>query len=1274
MNLTRIISFNADGLGDKSNLGKVMNWIRRYKPMIIMFQETHCADGRQEWYSELWKGECYHSIGSSNSTGVSILLSAELDYTIVNKTIHTEGRYVVLDIIINENKYLLGNYYGPNIDCPEMLMEFLQYLEPTEGQEIIACGDFNFVWNVSMDKLGGRPRTHENSKNLLIEWCNNMDIIDIWRVKHPDLREYTWKSRFPPYIYERLDYFITSASICNKTPNCVIKPGFKSDHRPVILDILFSDCARGPGFWKLNNTLLSDNKYAELITKTIKDAIKDNKGCNPNLLLDTVKCRIRGASVKYSSYIKRINKNNFTSWTEELAKLESKITDITDEIELRSITDRITFLNSSIESFINKETASAAFRCKAMYYEEGEKSSKYFYNLEKCNKNKKSISRLQTSSGLLSDSNDILNEEVRFYKKLYTSNVTNVSEEDKDDWYNKFLSCTHRTLDVDAKHGLNENITEHEVYNILCSFSDNKCPGSDGLSKEFYIFFWEDMKELLLQSYEYSLQTGSLSMDQRKGIISLIPKKGKDTLNLSNWRPLTLLNTDYKILAKLFAYRIKTLLPELIHDDQTGFIPGRYIGCNINRILNSINYCNDNELEAMLVSIDFQKAFDSMEWEFVYKSMQHFGFPLKFIRWIKVMYIDINSCIVNNGNISQLFKPSRGVRQGCPLSPYLFVLGAEILSNYIRSCSKIPPVNNLGKGSCISQYADDTTIITVRNKNVLKTIFDILDDFSIISGLKVNIDKTQVMPIGINLSNISDMKEYTLCDNMTLLGITVCCDNKKMMNINYNQAMKHIKNCLKIWNLRQLSLFGRIEIVKTLGISRLVYIMSLLPSPGTDYLKSIEKELIKFIWKNKPSKIRATVIKNRKDLAGAGMIDLNLKEKCMKLCWLKRLYECGGSWKQMVLDVLGINENTVEYFLHGNIKVPDLPNSLKRLPMWQETLQFWCELNYKGLDDIYNINDILESNIWFNSILNIDKKLTFWPHWYDSGIKTIMDILNHETGSFLTWIELVRKYKIKGSFINYSSILSAIPHKWKKTIRLVFHSRFKEEHIKHISHTDKLLTLPKPVGVIYKDIINNYMKDQPFDRAEKWSNDLGTEVDDLDWYEVIYDSYRCTNSITIRSFMYKFALRAIYPNYILHKMKISESPACPKCGLYNETIFHMFWECSTVKKLIKELIAWIYDVLKVKLPCNPKKLLLYMDLDIDVDYYDIIIFILTIAKMAIYSNVNSRNQVPLFVITNKVFNYEKLERYNANKYKKIQKHASKWQNLYRLAIENEADS
>ena len=187
----KFVTFNGNGLGDQKKLNKVLTWCKKYKPQVVFLQETHCIQSRESWYMERWGGDWYHSMGEGNSRGVSTLISKEIDYTLVEKVIDVTGRYVVLDIKIDGRGYIFGNYYGANIDCPEHLEEYLLLLTPNDGQEIVSAGDYNFVLNVNMDKRGGRPRTHEKSKNLLLNWNNNMETIDIWRIQHPDIFDYT---------------------------------------------------------------------------------------------------------------------------------------------------------------------------------------------------------------------------------------------------------------------------------------------------------------------------------------------------------------------------------------------------------------------------------------------------------------------------------------------------------------------------------------------------------------------------------------------------------------------------------------------------------------------------------------------------------------------------------------------------------------------------------------------------------------------------------------------------------------------------------------------------------------------------------------------------------------------------------------------------------------------------------------------------------------------------------------------------------------------------
>ena len=187
-----------------------------------------------------------------------------------------------------------------------------------------------------------------------------------------------------------------------------------------------------------------------------------------------------------------------------------------------------------------------------------------------------------------------------------------------------------------------------------------------------------DIKVALLKSINYALIKGELSLDQHRELISLIPKKDNDRLRIKNWRPISLLTTDYKLITKCLAKRGKIdklkVIDKLISSDQTGYLKGRYIGENIRTVHDVITYLQEWNLSGMLLLIDFEKAFDTVKWSAIDKTLSFFNFGQSFRNWIKVIYHNVQSAVLNNGYISKFFDPAKGIRQGCPLSCYLFIL------------------------------------------------------------------------------------------------------------------------------------------------------------------------------------------------------------------------------------------------------------------------------------------------------------------------------------------------------------------------------------------------------------------------------------------------------------------------------------------------------------------------------------------------------------------------------------------------------------------------
>ena len=341
-----------------------------------------------------------------------------------------------------------------------------------------------------------------------------------------------------------------------------------------------------------------------------------------------------------------------------------------------------------------------------------------------------------------------------------------------------------------------------------------------------------------------------LSISQRRGIISLIPKEDSELNQLQNWRPITLLNVDYKIASKAIAKRIEPLLPHLIHPDQTGFVKDRYIGENIRLISDVMEQTNKDNIPGILVSLDFRKAFDTLEWSCIQHSLKVCNFGEGLRRWVKVFYSEIESAAINNGFATNWIKPSTGVRQGCPLSPYLFILSAEIMSNKIRQCNEVHGISLFRNEIKLSQFADDTNLLCSDLISVENGL-QLIRSFGEISGLQLNIGKTKAMWLG-KLANQKDKpSSLKWVDNpIRILGIFFSYDSKGNNKQNFDLKVQKLQTNLDMWRSRDLTLFGKVLIIKVLGVSPLIFSASNIDVPK-EFIGDVQGRLFKFLWKKK---------------------------------------------------------------------------------------------------------------------------------------------------------------------------------------------------------------------------------------------------------------------------------------------------------------------------------------------------------------------------------------------------------------------------------------
>ena len=403
-------------------------------------------------------------------------------------------------------------------------------------------------------------------------------------------------------------------------------------------------------------------------------------------------------------------------------------------------------------------------------------------------------------------------------------------------------------LEENDKLNCEGTLTEKECFDALLSMKNNKCPGSDGLSFEFYKMFWLDVKDMLLESLNEGYKKGTLSDSQRHALLTLLYKKG-DKRILDNWRPISLLNTDYKIAARALAKRLQNVIPKLISFDQMGYIKKRSAAENIRLVQDLLDFCSYTNIPGIFMFLDFKKAFDNVEHEFLFETLKRFNFGTSFIQWIKTIYNNADGKVINNGWLSKTFSITKGVRQGCPLSALLFLLVVEVLAMKIRNNNKIIGIQvpthekELKTEIKISQLADDTTIFVDSVQSGNEAMKEV-QAFGLYAGPKLNFTKTQVIDVNADFQECIRGLQWAE-EPVKYLGVFVSRKNENLEHLNWFIKLEKIKKIINLWKMRNLTYYGKVTIIKSLLVSQLVYVATVYTVPPK-FVTELNKILFTF--------------------------------------------------------------------------------------------------------------------------------------------------------------------------------------------------------------------------------------------------------------------------------------------------------------------------------------------------------------------------------------------------------------------------------------------
>ena len=336
--------------------------------------------------------------------------------------------------------------------------------------------------------------------------------------------------------------------------------------------------------------------YAEI------DIIRANEDLqfviSDQLFLDTLLMEIRGESISYGSFKNKERNNRENNLRNQISELESSTED--NNIE------QLEILKTELCDIRHDKLKGSMIRSKAQYIDQGEKPTKYFCGSEKHNHTSKIIGQIEKEDGsIIVNQTDTLKETENYYKKLYENKDDLLDNVDLKE-YMKDIDMTKLTDQESEK--LEGLLTYREISEVLFNIKPDKRPGITGFTAEFVKDFWKQIEHFVLRSINCGYRKGELSITQNQGIITCIPKKNKPKHLLKIWRPLTLLDTVYKIASGTIANRLKLVLNNLINKDQTGFVKGRYIGENTRLIYDLLNYTEKNNIPGLLLWIDFEKS------------------------------------------------------------------------------------------------------------------------------------------------------------------------------------------------------------------------------------------------------------------------------------------------------------------------------------------------------------------------------------------------------------------------------------------------------------------------------------------------------------------------------------------------------------------------------------------------------------------------------------------------------------------------------------------
>ena len=915
----------------------------------------------------------YHVISShatNTDKGAGILLFVNKTEEIIEYHEYIPGRLIFLKVKNKASNQILNIFslYGKSHVAASEIGSFITPLYDRIIDENLSntmiVGDFNFV-TAKIDRNSNNFTATD--KMYLKHWEKlevDLGLVDSFRITNPKRRLYTF-SHTNGTSKSRIDRLYLSGDLQGKVLSTIFENVFCSDHKLVRLK-LAQEVDKGPGQWVFNNVHLQDQDFVDQIKTIILD-FNDNQDTFPDAKSrwECLKMNLADHAIKFSKEKARQNKRDVEKIRTKIEILEQTPMHHVDE----AVNEAINNLRVEEDKFTKLQMEGSLLRSKMPHIEFNEKDISLYSRLEKINAENNTIYALiDDSDSLKQGTDDILKVVHDFYSNLYT----NEPECELSQEY--FLSKVNVCLTDEDRRLLDSDFTPDEFDKALSKLQNRKSPGSDGLTKEFYDFFWTDIRHHYMSCIEDCEASGEMTLSQKLGLIRVSYKKN-GRVYIKNYRPITLINVDSKILTRTLATRMAKVLHKLIHRNQT-CVPGRCICNNTHIIQDLIDVINMEGIGAALILLDQEKAFDRMSHSFIIKVLRKFGFGERFIKWVTILYTDIRSAVKVNGYLTDEFPIKRGVRQGCPLSALLYVLCAEVLAIEIRSNSKIIgyKFNKSKDQHKLTQFADDNAVVLTTEASILE-LFVSLEKYEHATNARINKDKTVGVWLGTFRGN-----SYTFAgikwtdDPVESLGVFVGNDRALCSQTGFSAAKEKVKVKMSYWKSKNISTKGRIKVLNIFILSKLWYLLE-SQVIANNILTEFNSLISNFVWKDIHQVQFNCLHENYKE-GGLNLQDICLKKQALRVKWLIHLTQCDDSCIEKHLSniLIGRHKKIVGLkILHASHKFDkDI-----QCEFYREAIKAWRIIFHSYVPK--NMLDIKRDWIYENVLLKDDDGRIFKP-------------------------------------------------------------------------------------------------------------------------------------------------------------------------------------------------------------------------------------------------------------------------------------------------------